>query len=108
MLIPSGNTLVMGGLVNDNSTKGNTKVPILGDIPLLGWLFRSETKTQNKKNLIIFVTPTIVQDEDFQPTETDFLKTKITEGPKVKFGAWDNGRPAGLEPTLRQEESLRR
>ena len=76
VLIPSGNTLVMGGLLNDNSTEGNTKVPIMGDIPGLGWLFRSEAKTQNKKNLIVFITPTIVQNEDFQPTQTDFLKTR--------------------------------
>jgi general secretion pathway protein D len=93
VLIPSGNTLVMGGLVSDSSTRGNTKVPILGDIPLLGMAFRSEAKSQNKKNLLIFVTPTIVHDEDFQPTQTDFLKTKITEGPKIEFGTWDKGTP---------------
>jgi type II secretory pathway component GspD/PulD (secretin) len=93
VLIPSGNTLVMGGLLSDASTKGNTKVPILGDIPVLGWAFRSENKSQNKKNLIIFVTPTIVHDEDFQPTQTDFLKTKDTDGPKVKFGAMDRADP---------------
>jgi type II secretory pathway component GspD/PulD (secretin) len=93
VLIPSGNTLVMGGLVNDNSTKGNTKVPILGDIPLLGYLFTSENKTQNKKNLIIFITPTIVTDEDFQPTQTEFLKTKMNDKPMADFGAWDSGTP---------------
>ena len=93
VLIPSGNTLVMGGLVSDNSTKGNTKVPLLGDIPILGWAFRQESKTQNKRNLLIFITPTIVQNEDFQPAQTDFLKTKMSDGPVEKFGAWDSGNP---------------
>jgi type II secretory pathway component GspD/PulD (secretin) len=93
VLIPSGNTLVMGGLVSDNSTVGNTKVPIVGDVPGLGWLFRQENKTQNKRNLLIFITPTIVQDEDFQPTQTDFLKTKANDKPTADFGAWDSGTP---------------
>jgi len=91
VLIPSGNTLVMGGLVADNENKGSTKVPLLGDIPLLGWAFRQESKSQNKRNLLIFITPTIVRDEDFQPTQSEFLKTKMDEKPTTKFGAWDSG-----------------
>ncbi len=91
VLIPSGNTLVMGGLVSDNSTKGNVKVPLLGDIPVLGWAFHQESKSQNKRNLLIFVTPTIVENEDFQPTQSDFLKTKMDDKPTTKFGAWDSG-----------------
>ena len=93
VLIPSGNTLVMGGLVNDSSTKGNTKVPFFGDLPLLGHLFRQETKAQNKRNLVIFITPTIIQNEDFQPTQTDFLKTKYDGKSEAEFGAWDRGTP---------------
>ncbi len=92
VLIPSGNTLVMGGLVNDNRSKSNVKVPILGDIPFLGAAFRQETKTQNKKNLIIFITPTVVSGDDFQPTPTDFLKTKMHDQPAADFGPWDSGK----------------
>jgi len=76
VLIPSGNTLVMGGLINDVMTKQSTKVPILGDIPGLGLLFQSKAKQRDKRNLVIFVTPTIVTDEDFTPNQTDFLKRK--------------------------------
>ena len=100
VLIPSGNTLVMGGLVSDSSTVGNTKVPLLGDIPGLGWLFRQESKTQNKKNLIIFITPTIVRDEDFQPTQTDFLKNKPNDRPTANFGAWACFRPASVSACI--------
>jgi len=76
VLIPSGNTLVMGGLISDNMTKTLTKVPLLGDIPAVGYLFRSNSKKRDRRNLVIFVTPTIVTDEDFVPTQTDFLKKK--------------------------------
>jgi len=86
VLIPSGNTLVMGGLISDNLTTQNTKVPILGDIPGIGLAFRSSTKSREKRNLIIFVTPTIVQDDDYQPTPTDYLKTKV---PTVKSDGFD-------------------
>jgi type IV pilus assembly protein PilQ len=105
VLIPSGNTLVMGGLVSDNSTVGNTKVPILGDVPALGWLFRQESKAQNKKDLTIFITPTIVQDEDFQPTQTDFLKTKANDKPTADFGAWDSGEPQDWSKLIRNKSN---
>jgi type II secretory pathway component GspD/PulD (secretin) len=93
VLIPSGNTLVMGGLVNDSVNTGNTKVPFFGDIPFLGYAFRSESKSQVKKNLIIFITPTIVDQEDFQPTKSTFLKTKVPDNKSVDFGTWDRGKP---------------
>ena len=80
MLIPNGNTLVMGGLVQDNPTASYSKVPVLGDIPGLGWAFRSETKSMTKDNLIIFMTPTIIKDSDFQPhSSTDYLKSRRTQ-----------------------------
>src|SRR5208282_3873641 len=68
VLIPNAHTLVMGGLVQDNPNASYTKVPILGDIPVLGLAFRSESKSMQKDNLLIFITPTIVQDADFKPT----------------------------------------
>jgi len=76
VLIPSGNTLVMGGLIKDDLTKDRTKVPILGDLPGIGYAFRSSRKARTKSNLIIFITPTIVTDDDFTPTESDFLQKK--------------------------------
>jgi type II secretory pathway component GspD/PulD (secretin) len=71
--IPSGHTLVMGGLINDTKTQGSTKVPFLGDIPILGWAFRRESKVASKQNLLIFVTPTIIEENHFQAPQTDFL-----------------------------------
>ena len=95
VLIPSGNTLVMGGMVNDTQTKNYTKVPLLGDIPGLGWAFRKEGKSRNKSNLLIFITPTIVDEDAFHLTSsgTDFLKTKVAEKSEEPETAWDSARP---------------
>lgn len=76
VMIPDGNTLVMGGLVEDNPTASYTQVPVLGNIPYLGWAFKSENVSMDKENLVIFITPTIVKDTDFQPATTDFLATR--------------------------------
>jgi type II secretory pathway component GspD/PulD (secretin) len=105
VLIPSGNTLVMGGLVSDSTSIGNVKVPVLGDIPGLGHLFRQESKAQDKKNLLIFITPTIVQTEDFQPTVTDFLKTKPPSENTSDFGPWDSGKPQDWSKLLGTSKS---
>jgi general secretion pathway protein D len=55
-----GQTIVLGGLISDNVNKTKDKVPVLGDMPLFGRLFRSEAYSTQKKNLLIFVTPTII------------------------------------------------
>jgi general secretion pathway protein D len=55
-----GQTIVLGGLITENTTKTKDKVPVLGDLPMLGRLFRSESSFRKKKNLLIFVTPTII------------------------------------------------
>jgi type II secretory pathway component GspD/PulD (secretin) len=99
VLIPNANTLVLGGLVKDNPAANYTKVPVLGDIPGLGFFFRSENKSLDKDNLLIFITPTIIKDSDFQVATKsgDFLKStpermKQTMNPKR---AWDSPVPRG-------------
>jgi general secretion pathway protein D len=95
VMIPSGNTLVLGGLVQDDVRNSNTKVPVLGDLPLVGAVFRSDTKSRQKSNLIIFITPTIVEDADFQPTKSDFLKIPAPSSDTLDkdWSAWDSGKP---------------
>ncbi len=56
-------TLVIGGLVRDNVTINERKVPWLGDIPFLGWLFKTESRQTEKLSLLVFLTPHIVKDE---------------------------------------------
>ena len=97
VLIPNGNTLVMGGLVQDAPTASYTKVPYLGDIPGLGWAFRAENKTMSKDNLVIFLTPTIVQDTDFRATPSTFLQSKpdTMKSPMDPHNMFDSGEPRG-------------
>ena len=80
-------------MVSDSSTKAFSKVPVLGDIPFLGRAFRHESKERAKKNLIVFITPSIVGDDDFQPDKSDFLKTKFKGIDEEKETAWDSGKP---------------
>ncbi len=56
-------TIVIGGLVRDNITINERKVPLLGDIPFLGWLFKFQSRQIVKLNLLVFLTPTLVRDE---------------------------------------------
>ncbi|MBI5774018.1 MAG: hypothetical protein HZA89_09790 [Verrucomicrobia bacterium] len=93
VMIPSGNTLVMGGLLSDTTIKAHTKVPLLGDLPGLGLAFRKDTKSRAKANLLIFITPTIVTDGDFAPTSSDFMKNKFIDKPEIEDGPWDSGKP---------------
>jgi general secretion pathway protein D len=60
VMVWDGQTVVLGGLISENVQKVKDKVPFLGDIPIIGKLFRSEGAKTVKKNLVIFVTPTII------------------------------------------------
>jgi len=60
VIVWDGQTVVLGGLLSETVSKVKDKLPMLGDLPLVGRLFRSESSTSAKKNLMIFVTPTII------------------------------------------------
>ncbi|MBN1587328.1 MAG: hypothetical protein JW937_07850 [Candidatus Omnitrophica bacterium] len=62
VLIQSGETVVLGGLIKESTTTTDTKVPVLGDLPGLGWLFKRKTDSATRQNLLIFVTATILED----------------------------------------------
>lgn len=80
-----GQTVVLGGLISDRVQSIKDKVPVLGDLPLLGRFFRSESKTTNKKNLVIFVTPTMIDPAGNRlhtDDEMPFALTSIPPQPK--------------------------
>ncbi|MEJ2700558.1 MAG: secretin N-terminal domain-containing protein, partial [Desulfuromonadales bacterium] len=64
VLAEDGKTIVLGGLISNNVTKTVSKVPILVDIPILGYLFRHDTTVDKKTNLLIFITPKIIKNAD--------------------------------------------
>ena len=61
VLIRSGDTLAVGGLLQDEVTKARNKVPVLGDVPVLGYFFQERLNARTKRNLLVFVTPTIIE-----------------------------------------------
>ena len=61
VLIDDGQTIVLGGLIQDSQTDGTQKLPFLGDIPIAGALFRYDTRKRSKTNLMVFLRPTIVR-----------------------------------------------
>ena len=81
VIVDNGHTVVIGGLMSDNISVVERKIPLLGDIPLIGWLFRFQSKRVVKTNLLIFLTPHVLQDsEDLQA----ILKKK-TEGMRASL-----------------------
>lgn len=61
VLVDDGQILVLGGLIQDQVSKSEYKVPLLGDIPLIGWLFRYDNRKSNKTNLMVFIRPSILR-----------------------------------------------
>ncbi|MBI3534274.1 MAG: hypothetical protein HY072_02130, partial [Deltaproteobacteria bacterium] len=64
VVVSDKDTIVLGGLMRDNTSDIVSKIPILGDIPLLGWLFRSKKTQSVKTNMLIFITPNIIRQAD--------------------------------------------
>ena len=64
MMLENGQTAVIGGLTTDSDIETNSKVPFLGDIPVLGELFSHEAKNRDRRSLMVFITPTIVHSSE--------------------------------------------
>ncbi|MGH8731154.1 MAG: type II secretion system protein GspD, partial [Burkholderiales bacterium] len=62
VLVDDGQIVVIGGLIQDSVSDGVQKVPVLGDLPVIGGLFRYKTRSRSKTNLMIFLRPTLVRD----------------------------------------------
>lgn len=78
IVVNSGDTAVLGGLIRDEEGVDETKIPILGDIPVLGWLFKARSMTKKKINLVVFITPRIVRGvEDSQRLVGDKANERI-------------------------------
>lgn len=61
IVVKNGDTAVLGGLMKEDDVEKITKVPLLGDIPILGWLFKSRSTSKQKTNMLIFLTPKIIR-----------------------------------------------
>ncbi len=66
IVVNNGDTAVLGGLMKEDEFEDITKVPLLGDIPVIGWLFKSRSISKQKTNMMIFLTPKIIRNADDQ------------------------------------------
>lgn len=71
VLIPDGETAVIGGLLKVKTTREKRKVPGVGDVPILGWLFKNSNRTKNNNELMIFITPQVLDSEYFKVSQSD-------------------------------------
>ncbi|HAJ12940.1 MAG TPA: type IV pilus secretin PilQ, partial [Comamonadaceae bacterium] len=62
VLVENGGTVVIGGIFEQEEVDDVTKVPLLGDLPVVGNLFKNRAKTANKRELLIFLTPRVIAD----------------------------------------------
>lgn len=103
-LIKDGQTLVIGGLLQDDASVSRSKVPLLGDIPLLGKLFSSTNRSRGKTNLMVFIHPTILKDdaqvEGITRQRYDFMRERQASAPRSRL----TPEP---EPVLPEFETIR-
>ena len=71
VLVEDGGIIVLGGLISDSAREGESRVPVLGSIPIIGELFRTRTGSKEKRNLMIFIRPTIIRDGVAAAIETN-------------------------------------
>ena len=68
VLVKDSGTVVIGGLIENSSARSENKVPLLGDLPLLGWLFKYQTQSHQKTNLLVFLTPRVLKNAADAPS----------------------------------------
>jgi type IV pilus assembly protein PilQ len=103
-MIKDGQTIVMGGLRKREDTIDVTKVPVLGDIPIVGGLFQSETKSKVTRELVVFITPRIVTEQALTETEQkQFEATKFNnpEGVQLQYHENDEAELTELKELLK-------
>jgi len=110
-VVKSGDTIVIGGLIRDTKEKKVSKIPILGDIPILGLLFNRVSKLDVKKDLIIFLTPSILKDryEEIKISEAGEAKEEVREEIKkeeIITPLVQSDKPIATEEVIVQEQEI--
>jgi type II secretory pathway component GspD/PulD (secretin) len=99
MIIESGHTVMIGGLSTESDTATHSKVPLLGDIPIIGELFKHRSKNRDRRSLLVFITPTIVRSsEDSQHILQQELQRRRTALKHELESLYEANTPAPVEP----------
>jgi general secretion pathway protein D len=102
ILVEDGGIVVIGGLLQDESSNGEEKVPGLGDVPFFGNLFKSQTRTRKKTNLMVFLRPVVVRDaratENLSMDRYDLMRGLQSEAQPVSSAVLPVGGAAVLPP----------
>jgi general secretion pathway protein D len=98
VLIEDGGVVVLGGLIENDRTGGETRVPFLGSIPIIGNLFKVRNVTATKNNLMVFIRPKILRDQSQAAFETDSKYNYMLEEQKGQ-GGYENSWPKLLPGT---------
>lgn len=94
VMVADGDTVVLGGLVRDKTSEVINKIPLLGDIPILGWLFKSRSSSIEKTNLMLFITPKIMRQPENVRMVLDKKLKERDEFVERAFGGQDYHREA--------------
>ncbi len=82
-IVHDGETVVLGGLMRETTTITNTGIPLLKDLPLLGWIFRDKKREKQKSELLVFLTPHVVRSREEARQLTEELKGKHNSLPRI-------------------------
>ena len=99
VLANDGEVIILGGLLQDDEQIDVSKVPILGDIPVAGKLFQSKGKTRNKSNLMVFLRPTIIRNEQDSRAITQERLNQIRATDIAQSGR-ERSKLDYIEPTI--------
>lgn len=104
VIVKDGNTVVIGGLIDDIITATEYKVPCLGDVPALGWLFKTVSDSSEKTNLYVFITPRVINSPDEAQSVYDKKKDEIDAIEKGHIKMYD-ADPLRATPRQPMEEN---
>jgi general secretion pathway protein D len=94
VMVKDGRTVVIGGLIDDTFSQTEYKVPCLGDIPGLGWLFKTRSKGNEKTNLFVFITPRVIQNPGEASNVSEAKKTEIDGLREMQIKLYRGGQEA--------------
>jgi general secretion pathway protein D len=100
VLVRDNNTIVIGGIIGQDDTEGEYKIPLLGDMPVLGWLFKEKKTSRKKTNMFIFITPRIIKNPGdmtgVTAIKTDTIEKDLPEARQLLVNPIDNSHVMSL------------